>query len=322
MADILKYRIPGSDIVSQIGYFREIQSLKEVKGFFISTFLKDRMIEFIPSSNNSEGKSTFFCNEPYVISKEDYLKDAKNFINLFEEKKIKKAVFSRVKKIAFDESKINELFASLCDTYPKAFCYLVSGESIGTWIGATPEILIHAFSNSGFTMSLAGTKSIQDKDKPWGEKELLEQAYVTGFIQDKLLTSGIKELYINGPYDVEAGPVIHLKTDISFDIDQSKVVELAKSIHPTPAVCGLPQKEATEIINFREPHDREFYTGMIGLISPKATNLYVNLRCCQIQKGNAYLYLGGGFTKDSKPLDEWNETENKSRTLLNVMDKL
>ena len=56
------------------------------------------------------------------ISKEDYLKDAKNFINLFEEKKIKKAVFSRVKKIAFDESKINELFASLCDTYPKAFC--------------------------------------------------------------------------------------------------------------------------------------------------------------------------------------------------------
>ena len=48
----------------------------------------------------------------------------------------------------------------------------------------------------------------------------------------------------------------------------------------------------------------------------------MNLRCCQIQKGNAYLYLGGGFTKDSNPLDEWNETENKSRTLLNVMDKL
>ena len=98
MADILKYRIPGSDIVSQIGYFREIQSLKEVKGFFISTFLKDRMIEFITSSNNSEGKSTFFSNEPYVISIEDYLKDAKNFINLFEEKKIKSSQSLSIKR--------------------------------------------------------------------------------------------------------------------------------------------------------------------------------------------------------------------------------
>ena len=321
MADILKYRIPGSEKIIQNGYFREVQALKDVNGFFISTFLKDRMVEFIPSVN-SEGKPTFFSNEPYIISKEDYLKDAQNFIHLFEEKKIKKAVFSRVKKIDFDETKMNDLFDSLCETYPKALCYLVSGESIGTWIGATPEILIHSFSNSGFTMALAGTKSIEDKDKVWGEKEILEQAYVTGFIQDKLLTLGIKEIEINGPYDIQAGPVIHLKTDISFDVDPTRVSEIAKSLHPTPAVCGLPQKEAIEIINFREPHDRELYTGMIGVITPKSTNLFVNLRCCQIQKGNAYLYLGGGFTKDSIPMSEWEETENKSRTLLNVIDNL
>ncbi len=321
MSDILKYRIPGSEKNQKSGYFREIKSMKEANGFFMTTFLKDRLIEFVPSSN-TEGKETFFTSEPYIISKENYLKDAQNFINLFEEKKIKKAVLSRVKKVEFKEKKITDFFDLLCETYPKAFVYLVSGEAIGTWIGATPEILIHTFSNSGFTMSLAGTKSIQDKDKDWGEKEILEQAYVTGFIQDKLLSLGIKGLEINGPYDIEAGPVIHLKTDISFDIEPSKVVELAKSIHPTPAVSGLPQKEAIEIINYREPHDREFYTGMIGLITPSSTNLYVNLRCCQIQKGAAYLYLGGGFTKDSIPALEWEETENKSRTLLNVLEKI
>jgi isochorismate synthase len=321
MSDILKYRIPGSEKIQKSGYFREIKSMKEANGFFMTTFLKDRLIEFVPSTN-TEGKETFFTSEPYTISKENYLKDAQNFINLFEEKKIKKAVLSRVKKVDFNEKKITDFFHLLCETYPKAFVYLVSGEAIGTWIGATPEILIHTFSNSGFTMSLAGTKSVEDKDKEWGEKEILEQAYVTGFIQDKLLSLGIKGLEINGPYDVETGPVIHLKTDISFDLEPSKVVELAKSIHPTPAVSGLPQKEAIEIINYREPHDREFYTGMIGLITPSKTNLYVNLRCCQIQKGVAYLYLGGGFTKDSKPLDEWNETENKSRTLLNVIENL
>ena len=50
--------------------------------------------------------------------------------------------------------------------------------------------------------------------------------------------------------------------------------------------------------------------------------IYVNLRCCQIQNGAAYLYLGGGFTKDSIPELEWQETENKSKTLLNILQKL
>jgi isochorismate synthase len=321
MADILKYRIPGSEVIQQFGYFREIESKKNVEGFIITTFLKDRIIEFVPS-NNAIGKETFFKNEPYVIDKSEYILDAISFLNLFESKKIKKAVFSRVKKVAFDEQKTHLFFDKLCQTYPNAFCYLISGEAIGTWIGATPEILIHSYSNSGFTMSLAGTKSVAEKEKHWGEKEILEQAYVTGFIQDKLLTLGIKELDINGPYDLQAGPVIHLKTDISFDIDPLKVFEVAKHIHPTPAVCGLPQKDALEIINFREPHDREFYTGMIGVVSQKSTSLYVNLRCCQIQKGAAYLYLGGGYTKDSIPELEWEETENKSRTLLNVLENI
>ena len=44
----------------------------------------------------------------------------------------KLAQYERMIEIRTLEEQINELFASLCDTYPKAFCYLVSGESIGT----------------------------------------------------------------------------------------------------------------------------------------------------------------------------------------------
>jgi isochorismate synthase len=35
-----------------------------------------------------------------------------------------------------------------------------------------------------------------------------------------------------------------------------------------------------------------------------------------------YLYLGGGYTKDSNPELEWEETENKSKTLLDLVQKL
>lgn len=34
------------------------------------------------------------------------------------------------------------------------------------------------------------------------------------------------------------------------------------------------------------------------------------------------LYLGGGFTPDSIPELEWEETENKSKTILDLAQKL
>ena len=321
MADLLKYRIPGKDKIEQSGYFREIKSIRYADGFFLSTFLKDKLIEFVPSVI-SEGIPSFDTVEPYIAKKEEYLIEAQSFLNSFEKHKIKKAIFSRIKKVPFDEKKINQFFDDLCESYPKAFVYLVSGELIGTWIGASPEILVHSFSNSGFTMALAGTKPLSSLNVQWGDKEIQEQAYVTSFIQEKLLGIGIKDLDLIGPYDVQAGPVVHLRTDISFDLNNKKVVDVIEKLHPTPAVSGLPQKEAIELINFREPHERQFYTGIIGLIQANATALYVNLRCCQIQKGAAYLYLGGGYTADSDPELEWEETENKSKTLLDVMERI
>jgi isochorismate synthase len=171
-------------------------------------------------------------------------------------------------------------------------------------------------------MSLAGTKPLSKKAMPWGEKEQSEQAYVTDFIIEKISSQGIGNLEITGPYDVEAGPVLHVRTDINFDMENQKSIDIALKLHPTPAVSGFPQKEAIDLINSKELHAREFYTGIIGFIAQNSTSLYVNLRCCQIQKGNAYLYLGGGFTADSVPELEWEETENKSRTLLNIIETL
>jgi isochorismate synthase len=48
-------------------------------------------------------------------------------------------------------------------------------------------------------------------------------------------------------------------------------------------------------------------------------NIFVNLRCAQIIGDRIYLYLGGGFTAESDSEKEWEETENKSKTLLNLL---
>jgi isochorismate synthase len=321
MADILKYRIPSHDKVELTGFFREMKSLQAASGFIISTFLKDKIFEFSPSTI-SKSEFSFSKSEPFVIEKSEYLKAASSFLNAFDDFHISKAVFSRVKEIPFDDLKIVDFFNCLCETYTSAFVYLISGEEIGTWIGASPETLLKVHENVGFTMSLAGTKSISKKNIVWGNKEKAEQQYVTDFILSQLEHLGVEDLEMNGPYDIQAGPVIHLRTDISFDLENVKIVDIAKKLHPTPAISGVPQKEAIELINFREAHDRDLYSGIIGLIEKDSASLYVNLRCCQIQRGKAFLYLGGGFTSESDVELEWEETENKSRTLLNIIETL
>ena len=112
-----------------------------------------------------------------------------------------------------------------------------------------------------------------------------------------------------------------LKTTFQFDLGSNSAIAIADKLHPTPAVSGYPQKEALDLIHKSEKHQRRIYAGMIGVINEHSTQLFVNLRCAEIIHNQAYLYLGGGFTKDSNVVSEWNETENKAKTLLNVMKK-
>ena len=95
-------------------------------------------------------------------------------------------------------------------------------------------------------------------------------------------------------------------------------MSLVNQLHPTPAIAGLPIGEALNLISNTEIHSRKMYSGFLGRISEDRTDLYVNLRCCQVISNQAFLYLGGGFTKDSNSNSEWDETENKSKTLLDV----
>lgn len=317
MADVLKYRIPGEMPVLKTGRFENVKELIGIQGFVLSDF---RAKEFYLFKETKESVKSlhFLMKEPFVIPKDSYLEQADFFLRSIQERKLGKAVLSRVKEVDFDENKTSNLFEQLALEYPNAFVYLVSSELFGTWVGASPEILFRSTDNLGFTTALAGTKKSIDLTE-WGVKEQEEQQMVTDFIVDELYAIHASNIQILGPYDAIAGPVKHLKTDIRFDLNGVEQTEIVKKLHPTPAVSGFPQKEAIELIQETEKHQRELYTGFIGFISRDKTDVFVNLRCCQIQKGKAFLYLGGGFTKDSLSEAEWQETENKSKTLLNIL---
>jgi isochorismate synthase len=119
--------------------------------------------------------------------------------------------------------------------------------------------------------------------------------------------------------------------------------KLISAIHPTPAVCGLPKGSAKKFILENENYNREFYTGFLGELNLKKTlqrngnrknrenqayasitktsALFVNLRCMKLEAKQAVLFVGGGITKDSNPVAEWEETSNKAQTMKSVLFK-
>ena len=49
------------------------------------------------------------------------------------------------------------------------------------------------------------------------------------------------------------------------------------------------------------------------------TELFVNLRCMQLVKDQALIYVGGGITAGSDPENEWDETVLKSKTMSSIL---
>jgi isochorismate synthase len=323
VGSILKYRSSGESVQTLSGQFVDFDPAIHRDGFLLADCSGQSQYFF--EENTVVGQFSFSKVEPYCISEDSYLITAEHFLNELRERQLGKAVLSRIEKVNLESVNLQkwifDYFDLLESTYPKAFVYLFSDERLGTWIGATPELLLTAENGQAQTMSLAGTLK-KDNQQEWTAKEYSEQAMVTQFIVDTLSAAGIHSPHLKGPYTNQAGPVCHLRTDIAFPLRSSDAIKLVGNLHPTPAVSGLPRMEALQLIAKYEAHERLFYTGFLGRISPEKTELFVNLRCAQLVEGAIYLYLGGGFTVDSVPSHEWQETVNKSKTLRAVIEQL
>jgi len=138
---------------------------------------------------------------------------------------------------------------------------------------------------------------------------------VSEFIRDALHQHGFRDVREQPPRTITIGDLIHLKTKFEIDAPSNAPemqTQLLRALHPTPAVCGLPKKEALQFIRKSESHDREFYSGFLGTLNFKEqTRLFVNLRCLKLMGRTAILYAGAGITGDSVPEKEWTETERK-----------
>ena len=287
-----------------------------------------------PQSYNSKSPAYYLSPNSLIQStkKNDYINLVSKCLNGITNEQFEKVVPSRCQSfpLSADFDPLST-FHKLCETYPNAFVSLVSTSETGTWIGATPELLVSIDSNMKFkTVALAGTKVFQQgtdlKSVAWTQKDIEEQAMVSRYVINCFKKIRLREYIEHGPRTAVAGNLIHLKTDYEVDMIATNFPQLGsvmlKLLHPTSAVCGMPLENTTQFIRENEGYDREYYSGYLGPVNfENESNIFVNLRCMQVQKTKGLCYAGAGVTIDSEPEQEWMETEMKMNTLMNVLNR-
>ena len=254
---------------------------------------------------------------PRTMSKAAYLQKCTAFIEAIRLGAYEKLILSRPILTNLELS-VSEIFQALTFAYPNAFVYVTQINGFGTWVGATPELFLKTRGQQLQTVALAGTQPVGQQN--WSYKERKEQAYVTDFIREALLSGHCKNLALDGPEPVIAGPVAHLKTTITARFDQN-IKSIIRSLHPTPAVCGIPKEKAKDYILANEGYDRKFYSGFLGPVDDHL-HFYVNLRCMEVIDNRCCIYVGSGITAESTAEGEWEETVLKSQTLLSMLEAI
>lgn len=294
---------------------------------------ESKKIDFVSKSVNP--KSFAFHQLPIDkqsdSKKDDYMQLVNAAKARIAEGDLEKVVPARCKTIEMPESlDLIETFEQLCKVYPDAFVSLLSSKTTGTWLGASPELLVQADGKTFSTAAVAGTqlvaKNTDLKSIAWTQKEIEEQALVSRYIINCFKKIRLREFEEHGPKTWQAGNLVHLKTDFTVDMNETNFPQLGsvmlKLLHPTSAVCGMPREKSLDFVRENEEFERGYFSGFLGPVNYLGeSNLYVNLRCLQWNRDKIKLYAGAGVTSDSNPEKEWEETEMKMNTLLRIIDK-
>mmetsp|Transcript_28523 Transcript_28523/g.69545 ORF Transcript_28523/g.69545 Transcript_28523/m.69545 type:complete len:693 (-) Transcript_28523:109-2187(-) len=120
--------------------------------------------------------------------------------------------------------------------------------------------------------------------------------------------------------------VQHLETRIEAELfcsDNRPAVdmfELLSNLHPTPALGGVPRKEALEWMSENEGWERGWFAAPVGWIDSDGNgDFVVAIRSALIEHKTAFLFSGCGIVSASDPESEWEETNDKLRAMSSAL---
>ena len=228
----------------------------------------------------------------------------------------------------FDEARSLQ---ALRKNHPDCTIFSVSNGRGQSFIGASPERLLSIQNNQITTDALAGsaprgaTLGIDTQLAQTllnSKKERYEHQVVVEFLLAQLRSLNLTPECAPAPQLMRLFHIQHLHTPISATLSAQQVspLEILSRLHPTPAVAGVPRRQACELIRRHETFDRGLYAAPLGWIDTEGNSEFiVGIRSALIEGCNARLYAGAGIVSGSEPTKELAEIKLKLRSLLNAL---
>jgi para-aminobenzoate synthetase component I len=123
-------------------------------------------------------------------------------------------------------------------------------------------------------------------------------------------------------FSLEQHPTVHhLVSTVVGDLAPGRdALDLLRAAFPGGSITGAPKLRAMEVIAELEPSRRGVYCGSIGywsLTGDLDTNIAI--RTAVVQHGRVFFSAGGGIVADSDPGQEYQETLDKARALIDAL---
>ena len=166
--------------------------------------------------------------------------------------------------------------------------------------------------------ALAGTASQHQPPEQLlqSSKDRHEHELVVEAITQVLQHQGLSPQQPRHPRLASHGPLRHLHTPITAALKGQHPLALAEALHPTPAVAGLPRREAMAWLRSLEPFERGAYAAPIGWIdSAGDAELRVAIRSGVLRGSRLELTAGAGLVQGSVPERELQEVALKLEVL-------
>lgn len=234
---------------------------------------------------------------------------------------LEKVVLARdLVAVADKDIDIRPILNNLSEQYPSTWIF-----SVDNLIGATPELLLRLTRGMVTSRVLAGTISKTGDDEKdlalaaslaRSSKDLEEHEYAVRSVADALEPFCTSTNVPESPFVLHLANVMHLATDVTGALIESKVdvdaFSLLSRLHPSAAVCGTPTHLAFKLITSIEGMNRGRYAGPVGWIDSHGDGeLGIALRCGKVDGSAIRIFAGCGIVSGSDPAKELNESNAK-----------
>jgi para-aminobenzoate synthetase component I len=264
------------------------------------------------------------------FSKPEYIRAVEKIIQYLRAGDIYQANLSQRFETGF-KGDAYALFLELFNRNPAAFfSYIHAGDH--KIVSTSPERFIKLDGKQVETRPIKGTiarGNTLEQDQENGQhlvRSIKDDAELTMIVD--LMRNDLSRVARAGSVEVSEhkrlesyANVFHLVSIVTAELSEGKTaVDLLRATFPGGSITGCPKIRSMEIIDELESVRRHVYTGAIGYISFHNTmDLSIAIRTATIVDQTLFFSVGGGIVYDSDPYQEFQETLDKGKTLMDTL---